>query len=156
MYLDATRTRLAQLGFIQPNTLKPCTKGEIESLHRSLGSELPKAYQEFLLLMGHGAGPILSGTHCFYEDLSEIQSRAAELLKENNSSFSLPDKSFVLLMHQGYYFLFFLIDGNDDPPLFSYSEGQQDNFVLSFNSFSEFLNAEIEFTTQVLREQNNR
>lgn len=72
------------------------------------------------------------------DKLYDLQEWAAELLEENNFQ-SLPAHAFVFWMHQGYQFSFFILNGDDNPPVYHYSEGQKETgFVKSFGKLSDF------------------
>lgn len=80
MYLDTVKQQLQQLGLVQPDELVWCTASEISKLEQELGSSLSKAYQEFLLEMGHGAGQFLRGSDCFFKHLPYLREWAIDLL----------------------------------------------------------------------------
>lgn len=116
--------------------IKGCTEAEIDRLQESHGV-LPASYAAFLLAAGHGAGRFLAGTEAFYRSLPALQSQAAELLAENGLA-ELPEGAFVFYMHQGYEFGYFLLNGNDDPPVFQYVEGSSEPEV-AWPSFTAYL-----------------
>jgi len=123
----------------------PCTSIEVSSLEADLGISLPKTYKEFLLYMGKGSGAIFQGSDCFYRNLQRIQVWAKQLLAENNFAEPLPNDAFVFFMHQGYQFSFFKLSNGDNPPIYSYCEGQQENyFIKTDESIGSFLGAELE------------
>ncbi|CAN1213549.1 Knr4/Smi1-like domain-containing protein [Tumidithrix helvetica PCC 7403] len=127
------------------NTLLPCSDRSITELEQKLEISLPKLYKEFLQMMGNGAGKFLQGEDCFYPQLPLIQGWAKELLQENNFPESLPDDAFVFFMHQGYQFSFFKLSEGDNPPIYSYCEGQEEtHFIKNHDKFSDFLSVEIE------------
>jgi hypothetical protein len=108
------------------------------------GINLPRTYKDFLKIMGHGAGKFLRGSDCLYQHLPQIQEWAKQLLVENDFPQTLPEDAFVFFMHQGYQFSFFRLSEGDNPPTYSYCEGQeQPYFVKSHDQFSEFLSVEI-------------
>jgi hypothetical protein len=116
-YLADVRSLYRSLGFAAP---RGCSSREIKSLERQLSAKLPAAYVEFLAWMGHGAGKFLRGSRCWAKFLMELNSEAVDLMKEDESTFSLPKDAFVFWMHQGYQFLFFSLSDGDDPPLHWY------------------------------------
>jgi hypothetical protein len=151
MYLDRVNKKLIELKLAMPEEFLGCTQDEIIDLEWRLGISLPKAYQEFLLSMGHGAGKFLRGSDCFFKHLILLQEWAVELLEENHFPKSLPENAFVFFMHQGYQFSFFNLSEGDDPPTYFYSEGiNQISFTKSHERFSEFLATEIEIHAQYL------
>jgi hypothetical protein len=102
-------------------------------------------------MMGHGAGKFLRGSDCFYQHLPQIQEWAKQLLVENDFPQALPEDAFVFFMHQGYQFSFFRLSEGDNPPTYSYCEGQeQPDFVKSHDQFSDFLSVEINLYLQSL------
>ena len=102
----------------------PCTPEEVTKLEADLHVRLPAAYRAYLLLMGNGPDPILTGTDCSIGDLYVLREGAEELLVEDGSPFELPPDAFIFLMHQGYQFMYFISDGSsEDPPVFYYLEG---------------------------------
>ncbi|MEH2175112.1 SMI1/KNR4 family protein [Nostoc sp.] len=127
------------------NQLSPCSDLEIIQFEQQQGITLPSIYKDFLKMMGHGAGKFLRGSDCFYQHLPQIQEWAKELLVENDFPEPLPEDAFVFFMHQGYQFSFFRLSEGDNPPTYSYCEGQQEScFVKSHDTFSDFLAVEIE------------
>lgn len=127
------------------NQLSPCSDLEIIQFEQQQGITLPSIYKDFLKMMGHGAGKFLRGSDCFYQHLPRIQEWAKQLLVENDFTEALPEDAFVFFMHQGYQFSFFRLSEGDNPPTYSYCEGQQEPyFVKSHDTFSDFLAVEIE------------
>ncbi|MBD2292537.1 SMI1/KNR4 family protein [Anabaena sphaerica FACHB-251] len=127
------------------NKPSPCSDLEIIQLERQKNISLPSTYKDFLKMMGHGAGKFLRGSDCFYQHLPQIQEWAKQLLLENDFPEALPKDAFVFFMHQGYQFSFFRLSEGDNPPTYSYCEGQEEpDFVKSHDQFSDFLKVEIE------------
>jgi hypothetical protein len=53
-------------------------------------------------------------------------------------------------MHQGYQFSFFKLSDGENPPIYSYCEGQEENyFVKTDESFGAFLGAELELLEKI-------
>ena len=103
----------------------PATIEEIERLERQLGMEFPAAYKAFLLILGRDGGPDFVGSDCTIRTLPSLRMSAEQMLRSAGSQFVLPDKAVVFLMHQGYYFAFFVTDGRaDDPPSLRISGGR--------------------------------
>jgi len=145
VYLEAAKKRFMELDIAETFELIPCTEQEVKALEERLNLTLPKAYQEFLLWAGHGAGHFLRGSDCFYKDTLKIQNWAEELLNENHFPKQLPKDAFVFFMHQGYQFNFFRMRDGDDPPVYFYIEGSEANdFITIYPNFSQFLITEME------------
>jgi hypothetical protein len=54
----------------------------------------------------------------------ENPAATASMLRSQGSPFRLPERAVVFLMHQGYFFVFFVADGaTEDPPVFACQEG---------------------------------
>ncbi|UBF27657.1 SMI1/KNR4 family protein [Kovacikia minuta CCNUW1] len=152
MYLSQAKERFQELNLASSDELKPCTDEEIETLERHLRLSLPKAYREFLLWMGNGAGVFMLGEDCFYRQLFDLRRSAIELLEENCFSKKLPDDAFVFFMHQGYHFGFLLTSQGENPPIHYYYEGRnKDDFTFaSFNSLEGFLLKKMEGQAQTI------
>lgn len=151
MYLDKVKNQLIELKLVKQDELVGCTRDEVSAIEQQLGISLPRAYQEFLLSMGHSAGQFLRGSDCFFKHLPQLQEWAIELLQENNFVESLPEDAFIFFMHQGYQFSFFRVSEGADPPIYSYCEGTEEtSFIQSHESFSEFLATEVEIHAKYL------
>jgi hypothetical protein len=120
--------------------MNPCTKDEIEMLHRFCGKgRLPQDYIIFMEFAGNGIR-FLRGSSYAMEEIFKLKEWAIELLNENNSAESLNDNDFVFFMHQGYQFYFFKLNEGENPPVYFYSEGQNGNlFKEESESFSNFI-----------------
>lgn len=151
MYLNRVKKQLIELKLASPDELLGCTEDEVVELEEKLGILLPKAYQEFLLFMGHGAGRFLRGSDYFFKDLLVLKHWALALLEENNFPESLPEDAFVFLMHQGYQFSFFRVSQGDNPPTYYYCEGTDETaFIKSHDKYSDFLMTEVEIHANYL------
>lgn len=144
MYLRTIIQRLKERGH-DFSVFQPCTQQEIHALEQEFGIQLPAAYREFLLLMGHVGGEVMRGTQCFYKDLHKIQGWSRTLLESNYVETPLPLDAFIFL-YNGYQFLFFRTSEGDDPPVYSYVEGDDSahTFPQTFPHFSQFLRSIIE------------
>ena len=100
---------------------------------------LPDSYKEWHQNGGQNKDSLI-GTDVDFPRLSEIQDWAKELLTEDQSSFTLPDKAFVFLMHQGYQFMYFICNGNNDPQIWYYHEGDMEPKV-KWETFSEYVSS---------------
>ncbi|WHI45932.1 SMI1/KNR4 family protein [Microbulbifer sp. TRSA001] len=111
--------------------------GTLRNLEKKYDIVLPRKYVEWYKHGGHKVKSLI-GTDVDFPRLSELQVWAQELLEEDNSNFKLPQKSFVFLMHQGYQFMYFVCDGNENPAVWHYYEGNLEPAV-KWRSFSEYM-----------------
>lgn len=114
---------LLSAGITTTERTKGCSDSEIEQIESSLNVKLPTSYKEFLKFMGKGAGDFLVGTDLFSPMLPTLRAWAEDLLSRTDSRFRLPGNAFIFLVHQGYQFMYFLLDTDDDPEVFYYEEG---------------------------------
>lgn len=120
------------------DNIKGCSLEEISKIEEFYDIKLPYSYKKFLVKMGHNAGDFLSGTDAFYNNIFNLKNWANELLYECKQPFTLESKYFVFAMHQGYQFWFFSTEGNIDPEIYYYYEGEK-IFYKKHQNFSEFL-----------------
>ena len=106
-------------------------------LEKKYELSLPSLYKNWHGQSGYNAENLI-GSDMDFPHLSELQEWANEILKEDKSSFILPEKSFVFFMHQGYQFMYFICDGNNDPEIWYYFEGDMKPKI-KWESFSEFV-----------------
>lgn len=136
--------RLIKAGIAQPSQIRGCSTHEVSGLESKFEGRLPHSYKLFLLTMGHGAGKFFEGTDIFYPNLQKAQQSAEELLADDGNPFELSNYDFVFASHQGYQFMYFNIDDqNEDPPVFYYMEGGQ-VAQKKWHSFSDFLLKSVE------------
>lgn len=120
----------------RPSEVNGCSEYDIRQLETDLGIRLPVRYCEFLKLMGYSAGRFFLGTDIFFQHLRSLQGGASRLLRDDGQQ-PLPEQAFVFGMHQGYQFVFFLLNQGDDPPVSGYLEKK--GFSEISTSFSEYL-----------------
>ena len=106
---------------ISPQELHGLDYAQIAELEADQGISFPAAYREFLSIAGAGAGRLWVGSVAFYPSLLGVKAEALALLRENNVVMDL-DRAVVILIHQGYQFLYLPTDG-DDPPVCQWIEG---------------------------------
>lgn len=111
----------------------------IDELQSQRNIILPSTYLKWFKSGGQKADKFI-GTDIDFPALSELNTWANELLEEDMSDYKLPLNSFVFSMHQGYYFSFFICDGNPNPKIWSYMEGKNKP-TLEWSSFSKFANS---------------
>jgi hypothetical protein len=125
------------------NWLIGCKLDEIIKLEEFIGAPLPKAYREFLIIMGKKAGKLFMGSNYYYSEVFKLRQSALELLEFNKFTIPLPENAFVFLMHQGYQFLFFLLDDSENPIVYYYSEGNKQVEFNQIGNFVELLEEEL-------------
>ncbi len=119
------------LGFSEP---------EIQTVESFAGTRLPETYRTFLAFMGRSCGDLFCGS-----DLPRPNDFPAHLLKaqglllEEQSGLSLPPRSVVILIHQGYSFAFLEAAPVTDCPVLRYVEGDAsfDEAAASFQALLE-------------------
>ncbi len=83
---------------------------------------LPEIYKDFYWTCSGFTPEKLIGTDLINDHSNDLAYWAMDLLEEDEVDNFLQPDDFVFMMHQGYIFWYFKADGNDDPPVFSYSE----------------------------------
>ena len=145
MYIERVLAEMKALDVPDVHNLLPCTEEEVYTLEQKAHRSLPRAYKEFLLTMGKGAGDLLAGSDFSYRQLDRLQEVAAEMLVEDGFPLKLPEDAFVFFMHQGYQFNFFHTSAGDDPPVYRYlEETDLETFPLIYSHFTDFLLQELQ------------
>lgn len=117
---------------------------DISALQKTLGSEIPKAYIEYLELMGQDYDGVMVGTNCFLSDVESNNRYLPELLEENGlANYKLSEKYLVFFCHQGYMAAWFSLPSkSDDPTCTYYFEGTTET-PEKYGPFSEFMKKDI-------------
>ena len=126
--------------------LEPLSLKELSQLEGQLEVNFPKAYKEFLLAMGKGAGIYMKGSDVFYDTIPDLKDASQELILDNNF-LTLPPNSFVFWMHQGYQLAFFKLNEGENPPVYYYSEGLGLNDFMREKSFVDFLKMQLKMSS---------
>ena len=128
--------------------IQGCTQSQIDEIKLLTGVDrFPEVYVQFLRYFGVASGNIFPGTDIHYDSIPELKDAAADVLEENDINFTLPERAFVFLVHQGYAFMYFMLDEEtDDPPVFKWSEDDfsepylyKDGPIKEWNHLSEVL-----------------
>jgi SMI1-KNR4 cell-wall len=152
------------LEYLRKNELKPpvgSEADEIVALQKALGEEMPKAYVEYLELMGQDYDGVMVGTNCFLSDVESNNRYLPELLEANGlASYKLPKKYLVFFCHQGYMAAWFSLPSkSDDPTCTYYFEGTTET-PEKYGAFSEFMKKDIlgnaKLTVENRRHEKNR
>jgi hypothetical protein len=97
---------------------------------------LPGIYLDFYQRCQKLLPPALVGTDLAGEQM-ELTETARDLLGEVGLPDMLRSDDFVFMMHQGYIFWFFQVNGVPDPDVFGFMEGDRDKRY--FGKFSTFI-----------------
>ncbi len=121
-----------------------CSKEEILGLEKSIGYSLPKAYKDYLYLVGKDYEGVMVGTDCFVDNVISNNKYLPELLEENKlSTDNLPDNYLAFFCHQGYMMAWFQLPADkDDPVCYHYFEGST-KVPQEYGTFSEFMNTDL-------------
>lgn len=123
--------------------LSPMNAAHIAYLQERFNCQFPAVYQQFLSLMGNGAGNYMKGSSVFSDEIVSLKTGTIELIKEHALQ-PLPANAFVFWMHQGYQAAYFLLNGSDDPPVYYFSEGNDlKAFVLKEQTLTRFFLAQL-------------
>ncbi len=120
--------------------MKPATEKQIKDLLSiTQNRNLPKAYIEFMCIMGNGTdGKYMRGESCFLDEIYLLKQGAIEVLEENKSKLTLTDNHFVFWMSQGCTFCMFLLNEGNNPPVYFYNESGKDRFLKIADTLTEF------------------
>ena len=135
--------------------MRECTEVQLSELNSTVKTgKLPKAYLEFMSVMGNGTfGGYMGGDSCFMNEIYDLKQGALELLDETESENKLTDDDFVFWMSQGCMFCFFKLSDGDNPPVYFYNESGEDRFVKIANSLVEFLTNGLEMNKNLFKEK---
>ena len=119
---------LTTLGYLKPDTTIGCNDLEIQEIMKAQGvTRLPKIYECFLRKMGKQAGSFRYGDDFLHPYVLGAKEELLGMLEISTvATFQLPEQTFVFWMHQSYQFMYFPIDGNDDPKVFYWARGMQE------------------------------
>ncbi len=110
---------------------------EIESYFDKKINILPKTYVDFLIKIG-------KESFClnYYYSLNKLElfrDSAERLTKNNIPQLHLDHNDFIFIMNEGYIFAYFKLNEGDDPAVYGFAEGvNQQNFEKLTASLSEF------------------
>jgi hypothetical protein len=130
-------TQLIKHKVVEPDNLKACTPADIALVAGVFGRPLPRCYEEFLRIMGRGAGRFLASTDCFFPAVLELNDAARQLAADSLGEIEVPPNCLVFSMHGGYEFEYFTAGEGDDPPVYQCLEGRK-GVVFVWQSFSAF------------------
>ena len=115
---------------------RKCTKNEIDALEDRLGLELPKSYRLFLTELGHGIDDFMNSDHWRFQ-LDDVQDLHRH--EEYQEYCDLPENYFVFAERNGYWWVFFVLDGSDNPPVFGFDDGEKRSYRFVNRTVWEFV-----------------
>lgn len=97
---------------------------DLNDLEFKNGLIFPKIYKDFYMFCEKFTPEGMRGSDLFNK-YKELNDWAKELLKEDGVEDFLNYDDFVFLMHQGYMFWYFKANGEENPKVYYYHEGQK-------------------------------
>jgi hypothetical protein len=94
----------------------------LKEIEEKVGAALPDIYKDFYMLCSTSIPQGLVGTDLLNQS-PDLDTWAKDLLTENGAENFLDNDDIVFMMHQGYVFWFFKANGNQDPMVYGYREG---------------------------------
>ena len=128
--------RLSCYGRADPAEFVGCSEDEIMEIEKSAGFSLPESYKKFLRMAGRYAGAYLKHVAMFYPQVMDVN----RVIKNDYPQFfESPDSVFVFLNDDhACYFLYFLADDGDDPPIYGWASDDE-TVCKKHNSFWDFI-----------------
>lgn len=132
--------RLIRAELCPPDEIRGCTQKQLRQIEKCAAAPLPADYLETLSLIGCAAGHFMSDLDFFYPAMLSLTERTRELIAE---SISLPEDAFVFADRYGEQILFFRLAEKRKGAVYKWSDEEPEPFLKVFNSFREFLEAEL-------------
>lgn len=135
------------IDILKNNNIKaePLSVEEINRFEKSCEVIFPDVYRCFLQEMGKGAGLFMLGSDVFYKDITDLSEGAEELIEENNLP-KLPENAYVFWMHQGYQMAWFICNGNPNPDVYFFTEGEGRKDYIILGTFTDFLDIQLQLS----------
>ncbi|QEE50219.1 SMI1/KNR4 family protein [Flavobacterium alkalisoli] len=135
------------IDILKKNNIKPepLFVEEINRFEKSCGVIFPATYKSFLQEMGKGAGHFMLGSDVFHKDIVDLSEGAKELIEENNLP-QLPENAYVFWMHQGYQVAWFICNGNPNPDVYFFTEGEGSKDYVIMGTFTDFLDIQLQMS----------
>ncbi|MFY8186646.1 MAG: SMI1/KNR4 family protein [Flavobacterium sp.] len=93
----------------------------LNEIEKKLNLTFPMIYKNFYLECQKSILKSMIGTD-LYNHKKELKEWALDLLAEDSAENFLTENDFVFMMHQGYMFWYFKIDGTENPIVYFYRE----------------------------------
>jgi ankyrin repeat protein len=128
--------RLLAIPKYQNQRRKKCVSEDIDSLEARLQVKLPRSYRRFLAELGHGLDDFMISDHWRFriDEVSDIYRN-----DEHRECCDLPDNYFVFAERNGCWWAFFVLDGNEDPPVFGFDDGERRSYQFVNRSVWDFV-----------------
>ena len=124
--------------------IEPCSIEEIRTYENVHNISLPKAYVEFLLLIGRSSGDLFYGSDVSLIYIDQMHSDGNKILRRNQQP-QLTNNEIVFYMHQNYSFCYFRLNEGDDPPIYLCIEGDAPfEHKKWYNFFTDFVHDELD------------
>ena len=154
-YLGLVKELQSKASHLLPRSPSGCLPTEIGELIESIGSDLPLAYEEFLLWMGQDDGGALGEYRSSINDLDTNSISLRELVEENDLHGVLPEHYLVFMADEGHKYAWFQIPKvSDDPPVYSLTLDEEitEQDISVQESFSGFVLSEMKRAVEDLIE----
>lgn len=138
MYFEETNKLIKELGYIEKSNIIPCTIDEINYIQEKFRIKFPTAFVEFLALCGHQLGIVFHDDNSYYKDLISMRRSAKKMFKRDRVK--ITNDIIILTFHEGYLFNFIKAYEDENPPVYSYTEGSK-KINKIFDSFTSFVNS---------------
>jgi len=120
------------------------TEAEILNAEALLRGRFPTVFREYLLQMGRQPGNLFTGSELAkLSELEAFRGGAEELIRQTDTSMTLPRNAAVFLFHQGYCFTYVLADGSFDSAPMQWIEQDREPTPVSA-TFADMVNAELQ------------
>lgn len=129
--------RLKKISVFQTIQFEGCSETEIDNLEKQLKLKFPKAYREFLAILGKGGGEFMLSDRWVFQfgDLPSIA--------HNNKYIEfcdLPEDYLVFAEQDGFRWVFFVANGStDDPPVYLFDDSEDREYEQIGRSLWEFI-----------------
>jgi len=123
--------------------IEGCSESGISQVQKSFGISCPPSFRLAIQTMGRKCGSFLTGSEFLSPKILEMKKNAQDMLKYEKSTHELLPCDLVFWTHQGYQFTFLRCSGEEDPPVYHYSDEMRE-FRKTSEHFSDWLREAIE------------
>jgi hypothetical protein len=148
-----TKRALAEAYIAQQTQFIGYREDEIRILEDQLSVTFPHVFRAYLRMFGHARGTLFVGSDAEPTSFTIYRTWATELVAESDAhSAFLTSDAVIFLFHQGYSFCYFHASEEDNPRIYSYTEGDADPKGGN-GTFVDFLESELALKEKVHRDQ---